>query len=57
MLTWISENIATLLIAAVLIAVVAAVITGIVRNKKKGHSACGCGCDSCPMSGSCRSGK
>lgn len=53
MLAWISENIATILISAVLIAVMAAIIIGIIKNKKKGKSSCGCGCSHCPMSGIC----
>lgn len=53
MLTWVSENIATIVICVVLLSIVAAIITGIVRDKKKGKSSCGCGCANCPMSGSC----
>lgn len=57
MLTWFSENIATIIICAALVAVVAAIITGMIRDKKKGKSSCGCGCANCPMNGSCHSGK
>lgn len=57
MLTWISGNIATIIICAVLIAVVAAVIGKMVRDKRKGKSSCGCGCEGCAMSGSCHSKK
>ena len=53
MFAWISENIATILICAALIAIVAAIICGMVRSKKTGKSSCGCGCADCPMSGSC----
>lgn len=53
MLAWISENIATIIICAVLMAVVAAIIAGMIRDRKKGKSSCGCGCSDCPMSGSC----
>lgn len=53
MIAWISENIATILICAVLLVIVAAVIAGIVRDKKNGKSSCGCGCANCPMSGEC----
>lgn len=34
---WISENIATIITCAVLIAVVAAIIAGMIRNKKRGN--------------------
>ena len=57
MLAWISGNIATILICAALIAVVAAVIAGMVRDRKKGKASCGCGCAKCPMNGSCHTGK
>lgn len=54
MLAFISDNIATVIICAVLIAVVAAIIVGMAKNRKKGKSSCGCGCAECPMNGSCR---
>ncbi len=57
MLTWVSENIATIVICVVLLSIVAAIIIGIVRDKKKGKSSCGCGCANCPMSGSCHQKK
>lgn len=53
MFTWISENIGTIFIGAILAAAVAAVIVHMVRNKKKGRSSCGCGCSGCAMNGSC----
>ncbi len=57
MLTWITENMATIIISAVLLATLAAVIVGMVRSKKKGKSSCGCGCANCAMSGECHSKK
>ena len=53
MFTWISENIATMIVCVILIAVVAVIIVSMVRDKKKGKSSCGGGCGNCPMSGSC----
>ena len=53
MLAWISENIATIIICAVLIAIVGSIIIGMIRNRKRGKSSCGCGCTSCPMSDVC----
>ncbi len=53
MLAWLTENIATIIICAVLLAVVSAIIVSMIKNKKKGKSSCGCGCANCPMSGSC----
>lgn len=57
MFALISENIATIIVSAILIIVVAAIIAYLIRNKKKGKSSCGCGCQSCPMSGSCHQKK
>lgn len=57
MFAWISENIATILICIVLLGIVAAIIAGIIRDKKKGKSSCGCGCANCPMSDSCHQKK
>lgn len=55
MFQWILNNIATIIICLVLIAIVAAIIVSMVKKKKAGKSmVCGCGnCKSCPMSGSC----
>lgn len=55
MFTWISNNIGTIIICAVLIAIVTAIIVSMVRKKKQGKSVvCNCGnCKDCAMSGSC----
>ena len=53
MFTWIMENMTTIIISAVLIFVVAAIIAGMVRNKRRGKSSCGCGCAGCSMNGAC----
>lgn len=53
MLTWFMENMATIVISAVMVIVVATVIAGMVRNRRKGKSSCGCGCAGCAMNGAC----
>lgn len=53
MLAWITENIGTILISAVLLLVVVLIIRKLVKDKKKGKSSCGCNCTHCAMSGSC----
>lgn len=53
MLAWISANVGTIIICAVLILIVAAIIVGLVKDKKKGKSSCGCNCAHCAMAGSC----
>ena len=48
MLTWISENIATIIICVILLVVVAAIISKMVRDKKNGKSIqCGGDCKNC----------
>lgn len=57
MLVWLAENIGTILILAALIAIVAAIIVSMRRDKKRGKSSCGCGCAHCAMNESCHSCK
>ena len=47
----------TILVLTILMAVVAAIILNLVRNRKQGKSSCGCSCSCCPMAGSCHSFK
>ena len=47
--------IATIIISVVLVAIVAAIIIKMVRDRKAGKSSCGCGCSDCPSSCACRS--
>ena len=53
MLSWLSENLATILISVVLIAIVLGIIMIMRKDKKKGKSTCGGNCGHCPMGGSC----
>lgn len=55
MITWIIDNIATIIICIALIAVVALIIASKIKNRKKGKSSCGCDCSGCPMNCSCHS--
>lgn len=57
MFVWIMENIGTILICAVLIGIVSAAVVGLLRDKKKGRSSCGCVCAHCAMNGACHSQK
>lgn len=47
----------TIVTAAILIAVIALIIAGLVRDKRSGKSSCGCGCTGCAMKGQCHSKK
>lgn len=51
MFAWISENLATILIAAALAAVLTAIIAVLIRDKRKGRSSCGGNCAHCAMGG------
>ncbi len=59
MLTWITNNIGTIIVCAVLLAIVTAIIIYLVKNKKAGKNSCscGCGCTHCAMKDSCHAGK
>lgn len=57
MLSWLAANGGTLGVMVLLLLVTGSIIAGMVRNRKKGKSSCGCHCGSCPMSGSCHSKK
>lgn len=50
---WLANNLSTIIIALVVAGAIAAIIVAMIRSKKKGKTSCGCGCDGCPMSGSC----
>lgn len=56
MLTWIMENMATIIISVVLMIFGAVVIANMVRSKRKGKSICGCGCANCPEGSCCPAG-
>lgn len=53
MIAWVLENTATIIVCAVLIAIVATVIVSMVKNKRKGKTSCSCGCSNCSLSDSC----
>ncbi len=57
MLAWLMENMATIIIGAVLVFVVAAILVSMKRGKRKGKSSCGCGCAGCAMNGACHPAK
>ena len=53
MLTWITENIATIIITLILVLVVIAIIKSMIKDKKAGTSSCGGNCSHCAMGGTC----
>ena len=53
MLQWICENIGTIAVGLVLLAVVILVVRIMVRDKKQGKSSCGGNCAGCAGCGCC----
>ncbi len=55
MLEWLSANIGTIAVCAVLVAVITAIIIYLINNKKKGKNSCNCGggCSGCAMKDAC----
>ncbi len=56
MLSFISDNLSTIIVGAVVFAVVAAAVAKILRDRKNHKNTCGGGCCGCPSSEGCRPG-
>lgn len=54
MLSFINENLATIIVGAVVAAIFAAVVIKLVRDRKLKKNSCGCGCSGCPSAKNCR---
>ena len=48
MLNFIVSNLATILVGAVVVAILALVVVKLIRDKKSHVSSCSCGCSGCP---------
>lgn len=57
MMEFLSENIATIIVCILLMAVVLLVISKLRKDKKAGKSACGCKCAGCPNASVCHGKK
>ncbi|MCR5637071.1 MAG: FeoB-associated Cys-rich membrane protein [Clostridiales bacterium] len=53
MLEWIANNLSTIVISLILIAVVALIVIKTAVDKRNGKSSCSCGCQNCAMRDSC----
>lgn len=56
-MTWLMNNVGTIVVSAVLIAVVVLIILHLKKNKAAGKSSCGCGCANCALHGKCHGSK
>lgn len=52
---WLSQNIGTIIVCAVIVAGCALLVWSLIRDKKKGKSLCGGHCAGCAMAGRCHS--
>ena len=57
MLAWLQMNLGTILVVLVLLAIVALVIRTLFKNKRKGQTSCGCGCEHCALRDKCHQTK
>ena len=52
-LSWLSANWGTIVVCALLLAMVSGLIYKLIRDKKRGKSSCCGGCSGCAMQGTC----
>ena len=52
-MTWLSQNLGTIIVLMILAAVVAGIVYSMVKNRKKGKSSCGCNCSCCSTGDAC----
>ncbi len=53
MFDWLSANLSTIVISAILLAIVILISVYLYNQKKKGKSSCGCNCEHCALHGQC----
>lgn len=53
MMNWLTANFGTILVSLIILAIVVAIVRGMVNDRKKGKSSCGCGCAGCPHACKC----
>ena len=55
MLDFLRENLSTIIIGLIILAVTVGIIAKMIKDKKNGKSSCncGCGCESCPSAEIC----
>ena len=53
MIEWLANNWGTLLVAAIIVAISAAIVIYLIRKKMRGETTCSCGCKGCGGACSC----
>lgn len=53
MLEWITANLGTIVVSAVLVLVIGLIIARMIGNKKSGKPSCSCGCSECALHSQC----
>ena len=53
MIAFLTENLGSLIVLAVLILTVSLIVGFHVRARRRGKGGCGCGCSGCPMADKC----
>ena len=53
MFAWLAQNIGTIIISAILLAIVVAIVRYLIRQKKQGKYSCGANCAHCANACSC----
>lgn len=55
-MSWIINNLGTIVIFIVLAVIVYMILRSMKKNKRAGKTSCGCGCAHCAMRGKCHGG-
>ncbi|MGI6623247.1 MAG: FeoB-associated Cys-rich membrane protein [Acetivibrionales bacterium] len=53
MLNFLIDNLASIIVGAIVLLIVSAVLIKLIRDKKNHKSSCGACCSGCPMAGDC----
>jgi hypothetical protein len=53
MIEFITDNLATIIAAVIVFALVGAAVWKLIHDKRRHKPLCGCGCDGCPLSNTC----
>lgn len=56
-MNWIIENMATIIVSAIVLGVLSLALYKIIKDKKSGKTSCGCSCSGCAMKEMCHKEK